>query len=138
MTHAARVLVDPLEIPPTDALRSLVDCAPLVVISGRAMADLAEELGGYEAAARHLADLSNETGRPLAVNVPLPDGQSRTCFVAPASWTQEKLRGFIGGHHELLEREFGDISRVYPLDGRPPIVRPNRAQRRRRQRERSR
>jgi hypothetical protein len=119
MSHAARVVVDPGEIPPSEALRSLVGCAPLVVISGRAIADLAEELGGYEAAAAHLVGLANETGRPIAVNAELPGGESRTAFLAPAAWSQERLRGWIGGHHAILEEAFGPVARVYRYGGRP-------------------
>jgi hypothetical protein len=118
MTHAARVVVDPAEIPPTEALRTLVESTPLVCISGRAMADLARELGSYEAAAEHLVELATGTGRPLAVNVELPDGTSRTAFIAPASWSQERLRGYIGGHGATLEEAFGPVSRVYSYGGK--------------------
>ncbi len=93
------------------ARASARDGGPLVCVSHRALADLADELGGYDGAARRLLAIATNTGRPLAVNVPTEDG-SRTMFVAPKGWTEERLRGWAAGRHEELEAMFGPATPV--------------------------
>ena len=83
------------------------DGAPLVCVSGRALADLADELGGYEAAARRLCQIATNTGRPLAVNLPTGPDTSTPAFVSPKGWSEERLRAWIAGHHLELEAAFG-------------------------------
>lgn len=51
------------------------------------------------------------TGRPIAVNLPTDDG-SRTVFVAPRDWTEERLRGWVAGRHEELGAAFGPATPV--------------------------
>ena len=93
------------------ARASARDGGPLVCVSHRALADLADELGGYDGAARRLLAIATNTGRPLAVNAPTVDG-SRTMFVAPRDWTEERLRGWAAGRHEELEAMFGPATPV--------------------------
>ena len=93
------------------ARASARDGGPLVVVSHRALDDLVDELGGYDGAARRLLTIATNTGRPLAVNVPTEDG-SRTMFVAPKGWTEERLRGWAAGRHEELEAMFGPATPV--------------------------
>jgi hypothetical protein len=77
------------------------------VVTGRALGDLADELGGYEAAARFLTTVASNVGRPIAVNYPTgPDG-SRMMFVAPKGWSQERLAGWTAGRHREIEAAFG-------------------------------
>ena len=83
------------------------DNGPLVCISGRALADLADELGGHEAAAKHLYRVATRTGRPIAANVPTGPDTSMTMFIAPRGWTDERLRGWAAGRHAELEAAFG-------------------------------
>ena len=87
------------------------DGGPLVCITGRAWRDLADELGGDEAAVRHLLRVATTTGRPLCVNFSIERG-SRTVFVAPRDWSEERLRGWAAGHHEELEAAFGPATPV--------------------------
>jgi len=91
------------------------DGGPLVVVSHRALAELADELGGYEAAAGRVLRIAANTGRPIAVNVPTEDG-SRTIFIAPKDWTPERLAGWAAGHHAELEAAFGAATARPPED----------------------
>jgi hypothetical protein len=56
---------------------------------------------------------SEDIGRPIATNAPTPTG-SGSLFLAPRSWSPERLRGWVAGHHELLERQFGVATPVDP------------------------
>ncbi len=87
------------------------DGGPGVCITGRAFADLAAELGGDAAAARHLLRVATNTARPIAVNFPTAEG-SRTMFVAPRGWTEERLRGWVAGRHEEVEAALGPATPV--------------------------
>ena len=89
------------------ARASARDGGPLVCVTGRFYADLADELGGYDAAARHLLRVATNTARPICVNLPTGAETSTTMFVAPKGWTDERLRGWAAGRHEELERVFG-------------------------------
>jgi hypothetical protein len=97
-----------------EAVRSFActSTQPLIVLTLRAVAALGEELGGREAAAGWLVELATETNRPIAVNVPAPDGGSVTHFYAPSYWSQEKLMGYAAGFSAELEAEFGEIARL--------------------------
>ena len=85
---------------------------PLILLSFRALVALGAELGGPEAAARYLFNLANEVGRPIAINAPEPDGSSRTHFYAPWGWSDERLRGFIGGFADEIEATFGEVATI--------------------------
>ena len=85
---------------------------PLTILTFRALIQLGQELGGPEAAARYLFELATETGRPFAVNVPAPDGNSTTRGYAPRGWTQERLRGYVAGFADKLEAAFGEVAAV--------------------------
>ena len=65
---------------------------PLVVISHRALDELATELGGYERAAHQLL--------------------SQTMFISPKDWSQERLAGWAAGHRDELERAFGSATPI--------------------------
>ena len=85
---------------------------PLVCLTSRALVTLGNELGSVEAAGRWLIDLVNETGKPVAINIPTPDGTSTTQFLAPFGWTRERLMGYIGGFGAELEATFGDVAGI--------------------------
>ena len=115
--RAARLTVDAgAGIAPSVALAAAVQAVPLVVVSHRALADLADELGGYEQAARRLLTIATGANKPIGMNVPTADG-SRTMFVAPAPWSRERLAGYVAAHHEALERQFGAASVVAEEEG---------------------
>ena len=109
--RTARILSDPAAVRPSRAIAAAARAAayaggPLVCVTHRAYADLVAELGSDEAAFRCLVKLAGNTRRPIAVNLPAPDG-STTVFIAPRDWTEERLAGWAAGHHEALEATFG-------------------------------
>jgi hypothetical protein len=112
MSRSMRVTVDSDAVKPSEAIRTAAGLAPLFVLTGRALVDLERELGSWDAAGRFLLDLATELGRPLGINWPTPTG-SRSMFLAPRSWSQDKLRGWVAGHRDELERAFGAAT---PLD----------------------
>jgi len=79
---------------------------PLVVLTARMFQQLARELGSHDAAMRHLLVVSTKANRPVGCNFPTPDG-SRTAFLAPPTWSQERLRGWVGARHEEIAQMFG-------------------------------
>ena len=111
MSSSACITVDAERVSIARSLAALArtaarDGGPLVCVSHRAYDELADELGGYENAARRLCRIATNTGRPLAVNLPTEDG-SRTAFISPTGWSEDRLRGWVAGHHEELEGAFG-------------------------------
>ena len=118
--RAARILSDPSVVRPSRAIAAMARAGayaggPLVCVTHRAYADLVAELGSDDAAARHLARVATNTGRPLAVNLPTGQDASTTVFIAPRDWTEERLAGWVAGHHEALEAAFGPAS-VRPVE----------------------
>jgi hypothetical protein len=115
-----KITADPARVSMAAAIRAAAEAAPLLVITGRALADLADELGSMEAAVGFLLELAEANDRPIATNVPTGDETSSTAFVAPAGWTTARLRGWVARHHRELEAEFGEISRAgcrFPAPG---------------------
>ena len=106
MTTTARITINSETVSPAQAIAAAARSTPLLVVSHRAFRDLADELGGEEHAARHLARVATNTGRPIAANLPTATG-STTVFVSPKGWTPERLQGWVGGHHAELEEAFG-------------------------------
>ena len=94
------------------AIRAAAAGAPLLVITGRAFGDLATELGGADIAAGHLLELAEQTGRPIGVNVQTGVDTSRTAFIGPRSWSEERLQGWVAAKHEELAAEFGEVTPV--------------------------
>ena len=118
MTATMRITADPQAVPMSRAIERLAPSVPLFCLSHRALADLARELGSERRAARWLARLAGKLGRPILVNARTGDGTSSTIAVAPRDWTEERLLGWLGGHHAVLEEEFGPVARIRP--GFPP------------------
>ena len=110
MSGTLRVMVDSAAVSPSKALAASAKLAPLLVITHRALDDLAEECGGYEQAARYVLKVATNAGKPIGVNAPTGPGGSRTWFVAPKSWSREKVAGWVAAHHDELERAFGDAT----------------------------
>jgi len=101
------ITVDTAALKPTDALGRVARAGTAVGLTHRMMADLAEELGGYKRACKWLIALATETNRPITINLPTGPDTSTTVAIAPKSWSEDKLRGWIGGMHEELEEMFG-------------------------------
>ena len=111
MSRAMRVTIDPRTVSPSETIRASAGLAPLTMISGRMLLDLSDELDGYQPACRFLLGVAEDLGRPVGVNVPTPDG-SRSMFLAPRSWSRERLAGWVAGHHQDLEAAFGPVTPV--------------------------
>jgi hypothetical protein len=107
MSRTMRLTIDSATVRPSKAVKVAAWAGPLVILTERALRDLADELGGYEAALRHLLRVAENVGKPIAANVETGEGCSSTMFVAPRCWTPDRLRGWIGGHHEAFEAMFG-------------------------------
>ena len=112
MTRRMTVTVDPAAVSMVRAIRTAAQGAPLLVITGRAFGDLASELGGAEAAVGELLSIAESVNRPVAVNMPTGADASSTVFISPRGWTEERLRGWIGGRHAELEGAFGRVTRL--------------------------
>ena len=119
MSRTMRVTADASKVSMAASIRAVASVAPLFVIGVRALADLAAELGSMDAAAAFLLDVAEANNKPIGVNLPAPDGSSRTAFIAPRGWTEERLAGWTAGHHQELEDEFGQIMRVSTMPGEP-------------------
>ncbi|HZO26700.1 MAG TPA: hypothetical protein VFH48_12010 [Chloroflexota bacterium] len=107
--RTVHVAIDAATVSQARAIAATARQVPLMVLTGRALADLADladELGGPEAAMRHLTHVATNTGRPIGCNLPTAEGSS-TLFVAPKGWTPERLAGFVAGHHAELEAQLG-------------------------------
>src|SRR5215213_995119 len=74
--------------------------ARVVLLSSRAVDQLARELGGPEQVAGLLLRLVRRHTKPCGVNAPWADGTSRTMFFSPPGWTDERLAGFVAGTRE--------------------------------------
>ena len=107
MTTTARITIDSETVSPARAIAAAARSAPLLVASHRAFRDLAAELGGHDEATRHLLAVATAVDAPIAVNVARDGGESTTACIAPKGWTEEKLRGWIGGKREAIEALFG-------------------------------
>ncbi len=106
MSRRMTVTVDPSALSMAASIRAAAQAAPFLCLTTRALRNLAHELGGHEAAADFLLTIGEEIGHPIGVNLERQDG-SQTVFIAPRDWTEERLAGWIGGHHQELEAQFG-------------------------------
>ena len=119
MSGTLRVTADASTISMARAIRATAQAAPLFLLTVRALAELADELGGMDAAATFLLGIAESNNRPIAVNVETGPDTSSTAFLAPRTWTEERLAGWTAGRHQELEDEFGRITRVSTMPGEP-------------------
>jgi hypothetical protein len=96
------------------AITAAARMAPLLILTGRAFLDLVDELGSDDAAMHNLLRVSENIGRPIGCNFPTDTG-SRTVFIVPRSWSQERLRGWVAGHHDVMADAFGPAAPM-PLE----------------------
>ncbi len=113
MSGTMRVAVDAGAVSVARSIAAAARLAPLLVLTHRSLADLVRELGGYERAARYLLRTATNAGKPIGVNAPTGPDTSRTWFIPPKGWTQEKAAGWIAAHHAELERAFGDATPIW-------------------------
>jgi len=116
MSRSVRVTVDASRVSPSETIRRSAGLAPLTMVRGRMLIELADELGGYEEAGRFLYGIAEDLGRPIGVNVPTLDGNSRSMFMAPKGWSQERLAGWVAGRHREIEAAFGPATPVKETD----------------------
>jgi hypothetical protein len=93
MRTRLKVQVDRRAISMAASIRTAARSAPLFVLTGRALGDLAAELGGFDQAAAELLAMAAETGRPIGINVALDAERSRTVFIPPKGWGEQRLAG---------------------------------------------
>jgi hypothetical protein len=110
MSRVLRVTVDPTSASLAETIAAAAPHVPLLVLTGRMFIDLAAELGGDDAATRHLLAVAESVDTPVAVNFATDAEASTTAMIAPRSWTRERLRGWIGGKHEILTAMFGEAT----------------------------
>jgi len=120
MTRLATLTIDAESVSVSRSLAALArasarDGGPLICVSHRALDDLAAELGGYEAAAGRLLRIATQTARPICVNLPTGPETSMSVFVAPKTWSEDRLRGWAAGRHAELESVFGAAT-IVPLE----------------------
>jgi hypothetical protein len=84
----------------------------LVAFGSGVCRQLKRELNSIEAVGRWAVDLAARIGRPVLLNFEFKDGSSRTFSLAPPGWSQERLAGYVAGHHKDLELMFGPIERI--------------------------
>jgi hypothetical protein len=112
MSRSLHITIDAATVSPSKAIAATARTGPLVCLTGRAFRDLADELGGTDGAMRHLLRVSENVQKPIAVNFETGEDTSRTVFLAPRSWTTERLQGWVAGHHETLAAIFGQATPV--------------------------
>ncbi len=112
MSRTLRITADATTVSMAASIRATAQAAPLFVISVRALGDLAAELRSMDAAVTFLLELAEANTKPIGVNLPSADGASKSVFIAPRAWSDERLRGWIGGHGAELEAEFGTVTRM--------------------------
>ena len=117
VTRTATVTVDAATVSPSKTLTMTARLAPLVVVTGRAYGEMLAELGGAEAVIAHLIRVATNVGKPLAVNLPSGPDTSSMIFLGPKGRSEERVMGWVAGHRETLERQFGAASLLHDGEG---------------------
>jgi hypothetical protein len=107
MTRAACVTIDAARVSPSRAIAAAARGTTLLVLTNRAFRELADELGGHEAAAAHLCRVATNVNRPIAANLETGEGTSSTVLISPKGWSEERIAGWAAGHRDVLEEAFG-------------------------------
>jgi hypothetical protein len=101
------------DVPMSELVRASAHVYPFVLVTGDGAVRLVAELGGDEATGRWLTDLAAEIGHPVGINFP-DEGGSRTIFIRPPSWSEDRLRGWAAGHIGEVEALLGDAEILTP------------------------
>ena len=107
MSQTLRIEVDPTEVSLAETIAAAAAVARFLILTHQMFGHLAVELGSDEAATRYLLTVAEAVARPFAVNVETGESTSTTASIAPRAWSQERLKGWIGGHRAELEAMFG-------------------------------
>ncbi len=106
---AARFLVDRMT---TELFSEIMVREPLVALTTNSFRDLLTELGDERATMTYtmtyLIDESTKHAKPIAINLEDKSG-SKTIFIAPRDWSEERLSGWVATAKPALERHFGDV-----------------------------
>jgi hypothetical protein len=105
MSNAMKVTWDQMT---TEIFSSLMDVAPQVGLGYNAVRDLKVELGSEEAVLRYLASEATKHQKPVYLNVPEGSG-SRTLFIAPEGWSDDRLKGWVATAVPGLESMIGPV-----------------------------
>ena len=97
---------------------AMASSVPLGGLTSRGYRQLVDECGGEKQALRFLVKTVERSAKPLVVNLATSESTSTTLALAPRNWTEQRLAGFLAGHRELLEAEFGEIARISALRAR--------------------
>jgi hypothetical protein len=125
------ITADATRVSMAESIRRLVTSVPLFLLTSHALAGLVEELGSWGTAMEFVRGLAEANNRPVAINVPTGPDASSTVFIGPASWSEGRLTGWVAGHRETLERQFGEVERIGPFLPAPKVT-PRQRRRRRR------
>jgi hypothetical protein len=101
------ISADLIEVRPTEFLELVAGSVPMLVLAGPVYLGLRDELGCDRRALKWLIRLASRVGKPIAINLPLGDGNSKTIMLGPSSWSAERLAGYTAGFREELEQAFG-------------------------------
>ncbi len=112
MSGTLHITADASTVSMAASIRAAAQAAPFLGLTSRALGGLAGEFGSMEAAAEYLLAIAEEIGHPIAVNLATGADTSSTAFVSPGGWTEERLQGWVGGHHAELEDVFGTVARA--------------------------
>jgi len=104
------VTIDAATVSPAKSLAATARLAPLVVVTDRCYGEMVAELGSDELVITHLIRVATNVDRPIGVNLTSGTDTSTTVFIGPTHWSDERVAGWIGGHREALEQQFGDAT----------------------------
>jgi len=106
------VTIDAATVSPSKALAATARLAPLAVVTGRAYGEMLAELGDDEAVIAHLIRVATDADKPLGVNLVGGPDTSSTILLGPKGPSDERVMGWVAGHHEALEAAFGPATPV--------------------------
>ena len=109
-TRCATVTIDAEHVSPSKALGVTARLAPLVVVTDRCYGEMLAEFGSDELVIAHLIRVATNVDRPIGVNLTSGTDTSTTVFIGPKYWSDDRVPGWIGGHREALEQQFGDAT----------------------------
>ena len=85
----------------------------LCIVTHDEMAQLITEHGDEERVFGVLAQLAAKLNQPVPVNMRTGPDTSGTAVISPPDWTEARLQGWIGAHHEELEEALGQVIAVH-------------------------
>ncbi len=96
---------------PEDLKQALIigmqSSAPLIMIGENGITALVHVSSDVKAATEWLRKLATKYNKPIGCNY-----NNETIFIAPTSWSKDKLMGYVGAHADILEGVYGNIERM--------------------------